>query len=84
MLPSTSSPAHPARMGLTPACPKNKNLGREYVMEEYKIGPWQKHEDLLPKALRRAKTPALDRPWWKNELDFIEESWRPLRGRTPR
>ena len=70
--------------GLTPACPKNKNLGREYVMDEYRIGPWQKDEALMPKAMMRAKTPALDRPWWKSELDFIEKSWRPLQGRTTR
>ncbi len=70
--------------GLSPACPQNKNLGREFVMDEYRIGSWQKHEDLLPKGLTRASMPALDRPWWKRELGRIEKCWRPLRGRTPR
>ena len=71
-------------MGATPACPKNKNLSREYAMDEYRIGPRQKHEDLMPKALSRASTPALDRPWWKREIELVEDSWRPLQGRTPR
>ncbi len=69
---------------LTPACPQNPNLGREYAMDEYKIGPWQKHESLIPEGTMRAPMPSLDRPWWKNELSYIEKSWRPLRGRTPR
>ncbi len=36
--------------GITPACPDNPNLGREYAMDEYKIGSWQPHESLLPEA----------------------------------
>ena len=70
--------------GITPACPNNPNLGREYAMDEYRIGPWQKHESILPEAMMRAPIPSLDRPWWKNELGYIEKSWRPLQGRTPR
>ena len=70
--------------GLVPACPDNPNLGREYVMDEYKIGPWQNHESILPEGLMRANMPALNRPWWKRELDEIEENWRPLQGRTSR
>lgn len=70
--------------GLVPACPDNPNLGREYVMDEYKIGPWQKHESILPLGIMRAPVPALERPWWKRELDIIEKSWRPLQGRTKR
>jgi dimethylglycine catabolism A len=70
--------------GLTPACPDNPNLGREYTMDEYRIGPWQKHEHLLPEGLLRAPMPALDRPWWKKEIPILEKCWRPLQGRTPR
>jgi 2,4-dienoyl-CoA reductase-like NADH-dependent reductase (Old Yellow Enzyme family) len=70
--------------GMGPACPDNPNLGREYTLDEYKIGPRQKHESLIPEGLLRAPMPALDRPWWKRELDMIEKNWRPLRGRTKR
>jgi len=70
--------------GITPACPNNPNLGREYTMDEYKIGPWQKHESLVPEGAMRAPMPSLDRPWWKNELGYIEKCWRPLQGRTAR
>jgi 2,4-dienoyl-CoA reductase-like NADH-dependent reductase (Old Yellow Enzyme family) len=66
--------------GLTPACPFNKNLGREYALEEYKIGPWQKHESLIPKGMTNAPMPALDRPWWKKEVSLSEKNWRPYRG----
>jgi len=69
---------------LTPACTQNPNLGREYALDEYKIGPWQKHEQLIPEGIMRAPVPSLDRPWWKNELSYIEKCWRPLQGRTPR
>jgi len=70
--------------GLTPACPNNLNLGREYTMDEYRIGPWKKGELLFPEGMLRAPMPALDRPWWKKELAFVEKNWRPLQGRTPR
>ncbi|MBN1547578.1 MAG: NADH:flavin oxidoreductase, partial [Syntrophaceae bacterium] len=69
---------------LTPACPQNPNLGREYALDEYKIGPWQKHESIIPEGIMRAPMPSLDRPWWRNELGYIEKSWRPLQGRTQR
>ena len=70
--------------GLVPACPDNPNLGREYTLDEYRIGPWQKHEPIIPEGLLRAPMPALDRPWWKKEIPMIEKSWRPLQGRTSR
>lgn len=70
--------------GLTPACTNNPNLGREYTMDEYRIGTWQKHEALLPEGMIRKPMPALERPWWKRELSLIEKNWRPLQGRTPR
>jgi len=70
--------------GLVPACPENPWLGREYAREEYKIGAWRPHESLLPEGLMRANMPALDRPWWKREMEGIEKSWRPLAGRTKR
>ena len=70
--------------GLGPACPDNPNLGREYTMDEYRIGPRQPHESLIPEGMMRAPMPALDRPWWKKELGVVETSWRPLQGRTKR
>ncbi len=70
--------------GLVPACPDNSGLGREYTMDEYRIGPWQDHESIIPEGLMRESMPALDRPWWKNELDVVEKSWRPVQGKTPR
>ncbi|MBU0991023.1 MAG: NADH:flavin oxidoreductase [Proteobacteria bacterium] len=70
--------------GLVPACPDNPNLGREYTMDDYKIGPWQKHESIIPEGMIRAGMPALERPWWKKEIDILEKSWRPLQGRTKR
>jgi 2,4-dienoyl-CoA reductase-like NADH-dependent reductase (Old Yellow Enzyme family) len=70
--------------GLTPACPNNPNLGREYTMDEYRIGPWKKDEPILPEGMIRVPMPAIDRPWWKKQLTFIEKNWRPLQGRTPR
>ena len=70
--------------GLTPACPDNPNLGREFTMDEYKLGPWNKNEMLIPEGMIRIPMPSLERPWWKRELGFIETSWRPLQGRTPR
>jgi len=70
--------------GLTAACPNNPNLGREYTMDEYRIGPCKKGEPLVPEGMLRVPMPALDRPWWKKELTFMEKNWRPLQGRTPR
>ena len=70
--------------GLIPACPDNPNLGREYTMDEYRIGPWQKHESIIPEGLIRAPMPALDRPWWKKEIPYSKRAGAPLQGRTPR
>lgn len=70
--------------GMSPACPNNPSLGREFTMDEYRLGLWQKHESLLPEGMLRAPMPALERPWWKKELTMIEKNWRPLQGRTPR
>jgi len=70
--------------GLIPACPNNPVLGREYTSDEYKIGPWQAHESILPEGMIRAPMPALQRPWWKKEIELIENRWRPLQGRTKR
>ncbi len=70
--------------GLPPACPFNPNLGREYALDEYRIGPRLKHETLMPKALTNAPMPALDRPWWKREVPILKEHWRKFRGPGPR
>lgn len=70
--------------GLTPACPYNPNLGREFALDEYKIGPRQEDEALLPEGMLRVPMPALERPWWKKEIPLVEKSWRPLTGRTVR
>ena len=67
--------------GLTPTCPFNKNLGREYALPEYQIGPWQKHEALMPPGA--AGMPALERPWWKPEVPVLMKHWRPFRGPGP-
>lgn len=70
--------------GITPECPHNPLLGREYTQDEYRIGPRQKHESVIPLGMLRVPMPALDRPWWKKEVGMMEKNWRPLRGRTPR
>jgi 2,4-dienoyl-CoA reductase-like NADH-dependent reductase (Old Yellow Enzyme family) len=70
--------------GLTPACRNNPNLGREYALDEYRMGSWQKEEPLLPEGMIRSPMPALERPWWKKELTYSEKNWRPLQGRTSR
>ncbi len=69
--------------GLPPACPFNPNLGREYALDEYKIGPRQKHEPFMPRA-GAVSMPNLDRPWWKNEVPILQDHWRPFRGPGPR
>ena len=67
-----------------PRCPFNPNLGREYALPEYQIGPRRKNEPLMPRGVI-AGMPVLDRPWWKpNELTYVEESWTPFRGPGPR
>ncbi|MBI5444340.1 MAG: NADH:flavin oxidoreductase [Deltaproteobacteria bacterium] len=62
--------------GTVPACPKNPWLGREYANDEYKIGPWQKHESIMPAA----PMPSLERPWWKPEVPAPELPYRKPRG----
>ena len=67
------------------ACPLNPNLGREYLMDEYKMGPWKKDESLVPDSWMTARMPALyKKPWWKEEIEIIERCWRPFRGPGPR
>jgi 2,4-dienoyl-CoA reductase-like NADH-dependent reductase (Old Yellow Enzyme family) len=68
---------------LPPGCPFNPNLGREYALDEYRIGPRRKHEALIPRGLTNAPMPALDRPWWKKEVPFLEKSYRKFRGPGP-
>ncbi len=67
-------------MQLTPACPKNQRLGREYTFDEYKIGEWDKGDSMLPEGIIREPVPSLKRPWWKKEVphpDIVSK----LRGR---
>ena len=66
--------------GSTPACPFNPWLGREYANDEYRIGPWQKHEPLMYPGMTKASVPSLDRPWWKSEIPLLEKYWRKFRG----
>ena len=72
------------QQGMGPACPHNPELGREYANPEYMIGPRQRHEHLISPALARAPMPALERPWWKPEVPFMERCWRKFRGPGPR
>lgn len=67
------------------ACPLNPNLGREYLMEEYKISPWKQDERLIPRSWEYARLrPLYKKPFWKDEIELIEENWRPFRGPGPR
>jgi 2,4-dienoyl-CoA reductase-like NADH-dependent reductase (Old Yellow Enzyme family) len=71
--------------GMYVACPLNPNLGREYTLDEYKIGPWKKGERLIPKSWENAKMPPLHgKPWHRDEIEVIEKCWRPFRGPGPR
>jgi hypothetical protein len=54
------------------------------ALDEYKIGSRQKHESIFPEGLIRAGMPALEKPWWKKEIDVLEKCRRPLQGRTKR
>lgn len=65
--------------GVTPRCPHNPNLGREWAMEEYKIGPRKNHEPLVPRGVLGGM-PVLDRPWWKPELTYEEKCPTSFRG----
>ncbi len=63
----------------TPACILNPWLGREYANPEYQMGPWQKHEHLIPPQWKGM--PALDnRPWWKPEIAMTDHYFRAFRG----
>ncbi len=67
--------------GMPIACPLNPKLGREYMLDEYKIGPWKKEEDIIPKSWETARMrPLYKKPWWKDEIEFPEKNWRPFRG----
>ena len=68
-------------IGITPACELNPKLGREYMFDEYKLGEWGTHEPLIPEGLLRAPMPSLNTPWWKKEMDFLENTWRKPAGR---
>lgn len=72
------------QLGIGPACPFNTELGREYANPAYMIGPRQKHEHIMPPAMSRKPMPALERPWWKPELTYMEKYWRKFRGPGPR
>lgn len=67
--------------GLYVACPQNPELGREYLLDAYKMGPRRSDEPAVPASWKSAKLPALDKkPWWRSEIEVIEKSWRPFRG----
>ncbi len=68
-------------MQLTPQCPKNPRLGREYGFSEYQIGERPEQDSILPEGLMRASVPALERPWWKKEIP-IPKIVSNLRGRA--
>jgi 2,4-dienoyl-CoA reductase-like NADH-dependent reductase (Old Yellow Enzyme family) len=71
--------------GMYLACPLNPNLGREYTLDEYKMGTWKKGERLIPKSWENANMPALyGKSWWKDEIEVIQKAWRPFRGPGPR
>jgi 2,4-dienoyl-CoA reductase-like NADH-dependent reductase (Old Yellow Enzyme family) len=70
--------------GITPECPQNPWLGREYADPDYGFGARRKHESILMKGMQNAPMPALERPWWKSEVPLLEEHWRAFRGPGPR
>ena len=71
--------------GMYLACPLNPKLGREYLLDEYKIGAWKQEEEVVPRSWRMASMPALEKkPWWRDDIPLIEECWRPFRGPGPR
>lgn len=69
---------------LTPVCPHNPLLGREYTSDEYRITAWKPDEPLMPEGMMRAPIPALGHKWWWKEVPLIETSWRKLSGKTSR
>jgi 2,4-dienoyl-CoA reductase-like NADH-dependent reductase (Old Yellow Enzyme family) len=71
--------------GLHLACAQNPNLGREYLLDDCRMGPWREGESLLPESWRTAKMPPLyNKPWWREDIELVETSWRPFRGPGPR
>lgn len=71
--------------GMYIACPLNPKLGREYLLDEYKIGPFTRNEDIFPKSWEMARMPALEKkPWWREEIAIVDRSWRQFRGPGPR
>ena len=71
--------------GLYVACPQNPHLGREYLMDEYKMGPRRPDESPMPDSWAMAKLPPLDKKqWWRAEIELLEKCWRPFRGPGPR
>lgn len=71
--------------GMYLACPLNPKLGREYLLDEYRIGPWKAGERLIPKSLENARMPSLYKEaWWRTEIEFVEKCPRPFRGPGPR
>ncbi len=68
-------------MQLTPQCPRNPRLGREYGFGEYQIGERSEQDSILPEGLMRAPVPALERPWWKKEIPIPEINSK-VRGRA--
>lgn len=68
--------------GIPPACPQNPNLGREWALEEYRLGPRTKEEGpILPKRIE--KMPALVRPFGAKEIPLPEKAMFPFRPPVP-
>lgn len=70
--------------GITPECPHNHWLGREYADPNYGFGARAKHESIMMKGMMNAPMPSLHRPWWKREVSLLEETWRAFRGPGPK
>ena len=71
--------------GMYVACPLNPELGREYLLDQYRMGAWKREEDVIPKSWAMARMPALSgKPWWRDEIELVEKAWRPFRGPGPR
>jgi 2,4-dienoyl-CoA reductase-like NADH-dependent reductase (Old Yellow Enzyme family) len=66
--------------GITPICPWNPELGREFTLDKYRMGIRRKSDPPMPKGLTNAPMPSIDRPWWKKEVPYIERGWRPFKG----
>jgi len=64
-----------------PQCPWNPELGYEYALDKYKIGPRPKHVPVMPRGLTNGPMPALDgRPWWTSEIPITEKCDKAYRG----